>query len=42
MIKCIESDIVCVNETHLKGDAIFEKEGYTFYGYNRRAQKGSG
>ena len=46
-LKNIDSDIICVNETHLQGEASVEIDGYTYYNFNRRsihviAPKGSG
>ena len=47
MLTHMDSDIICVNETHLQGDAFLDLENFTFYGHNRhsthiRAPKGSG
>ena len=47
LLKCIDSDIICINETHLQGDTTIDIEGFTFYGHNRHsthihAPKGSG
>ena len=47
LLKYIDSDIICINETHLQGDTTIDIEGFTFYGHNRhsthiRAPKGSG
>ena len=30
MLKYIDSDVICVNETHLQGDATLEMEGIRF------------
>ena len=43
----IDSDIICVNETYLQGDASLDLENFDFYGHNRHsthihAPKGSG
>ena len=47
MLKYIDSELICMNETHLQGDTTIYIEGFTFYGHNRhsthiRAPKGSG
>ena len=47
LLKYIDSDIICINETHLQGGTTIDIDGFTFYGHNRhsthiRAPKGSG
>ena len=47
VIKLTESQIFCVNETHLTGNLSIEIEGFTWIGHNRtnihrKAKKGSG
>ena len=47
LLQHIDSDVICINETHLKATQVIELEGYHFYGYNRtsihiNAPKGSG
>ena len=47
IVKCLDKDIFCVNETHLKENDNLSVEDYLWYGNNRRgvhrrAVKGSG
>ena len=47
ILKHMDSDVICINETHLQGNATIELQNYTYYGFNRQlthihAPKGSG
>ena len=47
LLKHVDSDIICINETHLKTTQVIELGGYQYYGHNRtsihvNAPKGSG
>ena len=47
LIEHIDSEIICINETHLKNEQTITLEGYRFYAHNRQhihinAPKGSG
>lgn len=47
LIKNLNIDIICLNETHFLGNKVIDLPGYTWYGHNRsmihvRANKGSG
>ena len=38
IIRNINPDIACINETHLKDLDIIELTGYTWFGFNRPAR----